>query len=408
MTNNIQLSKIDPSNDFLTFLTRRILDNKYRGVVSSQHNRYTIDNIEDILSELYEYKTKYKKPLKIRTVDISKRPMNTEEEADYAQIVSNIDDKMGRTTQDSLRKNFFPDFERMGLIVRHKIGNSIKSVEITRLGIDFIHADLMTKLLIFSKSLNNLLEGSVDLIISILTNYKFDYITEYELMFIISAVGANNTNFEITESEAVKLITSYRRLRPSQKEYMIKLLNNELQPKGQQNKTLKRDWHNWKNKNDQIFYLLTQSVFFEISQGNKLSLRGKIKLDGNNYELLQKKRSQVEKINYFNNHSIDKSLYKGYELHHIVEYSEARTPEQLKLIDNWKNMILIDGQTHNEITIDRNKINYYLYNYSIEYAKISDIMNEHVKKLEYDKNLIIDRKLNKIIKEYNSVLIDSI
>lgn len=405
--NSLDITKIDPSNKFLKFLTKRIADDKYRGVISSQQNRYKIEDVNIILTELNKYRLNKRKPLKIRTADIRKRPENTEEEFDYAEIVSNIYDKMGRTTQDSLRKNFFPDFERMGLVTRTKVRGSFKSVEITKLGIDFVEASPIDRMLIFSNYLNTLLGGSIDLIISILTNDQFKWITEYEVMFIISAIGAQNTTFNITESEAIELINSYRRLSNVQKEYLITTLNNKLRPIKDQVKNKDRDWHNWKNKNDQIFQLLKQSVFFEVNN-DKLMLRGEIVVNGTSYELVQKRRSQQEKNNYFEHHNIKKEQYKGYELHHIVEFSEIRTAEQLKMIDNWQNMILIDGQTHNEITVERGKTNYYLYNYSDEFAQISDIMKENIKKLQYDKNLIINRKLNKTIKEYNSVLIELI
>ena len=111
-------SSWDPSKKSLTYIDKRINSDKYRGMVSSQHNRYDTDTICAVL-ELMEQFAPNKSLMKIRNTDISKRPYNTPDEATYAQFVHEVNKTIGRGSQDSIRKNFFPDFDRGKLIARY-------------------------------------------------------------------------------------------------------------------------------------------------------------------------------------------------------------------------------------------------------------------------------------------------
>jgi hypothetical protein len=65
------VSTISPGNKALEFIDTRIKNEKYRGYHSSQHNRYTMEQIIDIITLLNRY-APYKKLMTIRTTDISK------------------------------------------------------------------------------------------------------------------------------------------------------------------------------------------------------------------------------------------------------------------------------------------------------------------------------------------------
>ena len=118
-----QLTSIDPSKECLKFLAKRILSNNYRGVQLSQHNRYDVNIISTMLVEMYNIVGINK--MRIRTTDLSKRPHNTPDEYIYANYVNVLMNKIGRCTQDSVRKNLFVDLHRMGLINRYDKNNQL-------------------------------------------------------------------------------------------------------------------------------------------------------------------------------------------------------------------------------------------------------------------------------------------
>ena len=76
---NNYVKNIGIGNKSLEFIDKRIGDDNYRGNVSSQHNRYTMDQFREILRLLDKYAPE-KSLMIIRTADISKRPENTKEE----------------------------------------------------------------------------------------------------------------------------------------------------------------------------------------------------------------------------------------------------------------------------------------------------------------------------------------
>src|SRR3989338_8074069 len=124
------INNINQGNKALEFVESRIKYEKYRGSRSSQHNRYIMQQVVDIL-RLFDQYAPNQKLMPIRTTDISKRPHNTAEEATYAQFCNDakektkgITSKKGIGTQDAMRKNLFPDLQRMGLIVRYDKNNN--------------------------------------------------------------------------------------------------------------------------------------------------------------------------------------------------------------------------------------------------------------------------------------------
>src|SRR3954452_3968240 len=107
------------------FLVERIESEEYRGSHLSQHNRYTFDDVIKIFDILYEFIQK--DFLIIRTTDSSKRPQNYPEEKLYSDVCKKIREVVGKGTQDSIRKNFFVDFDRMKLLESYdKEGKMLK------------------------------------------------------------------------------------------------------------------------------------------------------------------------------------------------------------------------------------------------------------------------------------------
>lgn len=358
------VSQIQPSNKALEFIDKRILDDNYRGTESSQHNRYDMAEIYDILSIMDKYSPN-KALMRIRDTDLSKRPQNTPDEAIYARFCENVKAKVGKGTQDSIRKNIFVDIHRMGLIDRYdgdkrKLdafdGGSVKYVSLSDDGMKFIKSSLLNRAYIFTKALDKLLGGYIELALSMLNERDLGQISKYEFIFFVSAVDTD-TSFSIDMNQCVELIKSYRLLSRTQQRAVIETLKQRLQPSLYSgNKTKQRDWHNWQNKIDQVYHLFKQSPYFDVSGADKdiltLSTRKVVTKAGETLDL--PKRSIAEKFAYFKAHrGITKT--SGYELHHVVPLSWSESPEQYKLFDTWKNMVYIDAYTHAKITQNRNR-----------------------------------------------------
>ena len=83
------VNNISPGNEALEFIDTRLSDDHYRGSWSSQHNRYTMDEVRKILTLLHKY-APAKSLMRIRITDISKRPKNLPDEATYARFCDEV------------------------------------------------------------------------------------------------------------------------------------------------------------------------------------------------------------------------------------------------------------------------------------------------------------------------------
>ena len=125
--------------------------------------------------------------LQIRTSDLSKRPYNIEGEEKYAELTTKISSKLGRYTQDSLRKNIFVDLHRMGLIDRFNAkkkqlnpfdNGTKKYIALTDFGIEFLQStDIFTHNLLFTRALENLMQGFGEEILHIILELESNYLT---------------------------------------------------------------------------------------------------------------------------------------------------------------------------------------------------------------------------------------
>ncbi len=401
------VSKINPGNKALEFIDYRIGCKKYRGAPSSEHNRYEMNQIIDILTLLNKY-VPNKGLMTIRTTDISKRPDNTPDEFIYARFCNEAKQKAGIGTQDAMRKNLFVDLHRMGLIERYNkykeptdpfSYQDVKYVSLSNQGLKLIKAkNILDKYFIFSKGIDNLLGGYIDTILDILRDkeYEIDTISIYEYMFFVSAIGVKY-EFSINTDKAVKLIKEYRSLTPIQRKSVIETLKTELKPrKFRGEKPNKRDFHNWKNKAAQVYYLLNQTVYFEV-QGEQLVLKeGRYSFTDTTTRL---NRSLSEKYQYFVKHKVSKT--PGFELHHVVPLAWSENVHHFKILDKWQNMVYIDAFSHAKITQNRNR-NVILRTVKDDIT-LSDYSNNTVY-LKYQKNILYKLANQKVMERYNSDL----
>ncbi len=409
------LIDINQGNKSLEFITRRIADDKYRGLHFSQHNRYDSTRIVGILKLLDQFAPSLSL-MAIRTADLSKRPENTPDEAVYARFCDAAKELSGIGTQDAMRKNLFVDLHRMGLINRFDKNkkpldpfarSSVKYVALSELGHKLITAQtILDQEFVFSKAIDTLLSGSIDMVLDILrdADYGIDSISLSEYQFFVSAIGVVDSTFNITPDEAVELIKSYRALSNIQRQAVLETLKNDLVPeKFAGNKIKKRDFHNWRNEAQQVYTLLNQTVYFE-QRGEQLVLRtGKNSFSGSESPK-RLDRSLNEKYQYFVNHKI-KDKIKGFELHHVVPLAWSESQNHFRLLDKWQNMVYIDAYSHAQITQNRNR------NVVMDFNENDMTLSDYSKNTVYLKeveNIAYDASKKVDLKGYNSELLKTI
>lgn len=379
------VSNISIGNIALEFIDERLQSDNYRGIHLSQHNRYDLKKIIDILTLLNEYAPN-QALMQIRTTDISKRPQNLPEEEAYAKFCNQAKELTNIGTQDAMRKNLFVDFARMGLINRYNANEQLnnpfqrgvtKYVALSDMGLKLIDEDLdiLSKNLILSKALNKLLGGFVEDVLKLLSDSDLKEINFDEFMLFVSAINCD-TGFEKDIHECENLIKAYRRLSRVQKNSVIDTLKTELEPKNfTGNKKQKRDYHNWANENQQIWTLFENIPFFIMEkESNKLVLISK-DTDLSTYNKSKMKRSQQAKKDYHVNHKTQKT--KGYELDHIIPLLEAESVEEFKYLDNWLNLLYIDGKTH--AIKSQSNSRYYIFSFDdkdLDTVYFSDVQSE--------------------------------
>lgn len=418
------LTKIDPTKEFLEFLGRRFQSNKYRGNHYSQHGRYDINYFWHILNEINkEMENKKLDKVQIRNRDTSKRPSIVPGEESYAIIVSNLQKIYGKTTEDSLRKQYLLEMYRMGLINRYnKNGelidpskkNTIKYISITDLGMEFLNAKtILQKQIIFQNCLDILFKGFTEKLINYLIEIgetdpknNGDYITKEEYTLFLSFLNKElEINGQIVKYDFDKLkeyIIQYRHWSTYQKENLIETIKKWATPSNfegkNKNKNDKKDWQNLINETQQVFSLLNLTAIFTVDdKSNKLTMlfnKDKFFTEKDKKTL---KRNITEKKKYFDNHNVDKQY--GYELHHIIPLLRSRSKEEYFLFDKWQNMLYIDAKTHSimsqtgskhiRLDFDENKVILTKYdNHKIELLKDNNVFYDPIHKKEMkDTNL---------------------
>lgn len=373
---------IDPNNLFLRYIVKRIQDDNYRGLHISQHNRYDLDRLIKILSGVYNVVSDkiFRVPL---GDDHGKLETSCEE---YYKIVCSVKNKAGVGTINSLKKNFFVDFQQMGLLDRFdKKSNLIpldKRVHVyyarlTERGIRLVNsASITERYKIFTDSLDVLFANEITNIAETLyySKYKDDAIGILEFMFILS------DDRSCIGEDKIDLIDSFRALKRWQQERIVTLVKQYCNPHNfVGNKTIKRDFGNWKNESQQIFTLLKNTVYFDITQN---SLRLNTGVYGIFAVAQVKQRSLGAKQDYFQKHSLKKII--NFELHHVVPFSAARNKVEFKLIDNWRNLIYLTQNKHTEIAKNRNRN-------IVMYATSKDIYFD-----DFDNNRIVAQNKNDV------------
>ena len=174
----------------------------------------------------------------------------------------------------------------------------------------------------------------------------------------------------------------------------------ELKPKNYSgSKPDKRDFNNWHNKAAQVYYLLNQTVYFEV-RGEQLALK-----EGRNSfseTATRLDRSLNEKYQYFVKQKIVKTL--GYELHHVVPLAWSENIYHFKMLDKWENMVYIDGFSHAKITQNKNR------NVVLEVIEnditLTDYSDNEIY-LKYNKNILYMPMNKETMRDYNKEMLNT-
>jgi len=332
-------------NKFLKYIFKRINREDYRGMHLSQHNRLPFDKVLQILKTIKDIVGNSK--FKIHRGDWRGRKQEGCEI--YYTIVNKLKNIIRQGTVNSLKKNIFPDLDTMGFLDRYNPKGErvsydrreiIDSVSLTKFALDFINEEKPRRQYkMYIEATEKLLESILDELFYLLYK-KFESINIYEFMFVVS-------DNKLTTQEKIDLINSYRRLKKIEKTKIVQDIIKKFKEinKKAVNKKFKRDFGNWYNESLQILNLLNQTVYFKTFEKRILMLS----ISQEALEFIAT-RSQRQKEKYFEWHNVER--VKGYHLHHICPLFYATTRKQLKLIDNFKNLIYISERTHSKILHD--------------------------------------------------------
>lgn len=345
-----ELESIARSNLFVQYIADRVAANDYRGVQCSQHNRLTFDYFSKLVSIIYSVAGRDIFNIHIGDDNGEKQPQAFV----YYEIVDRIKQSVGKGTVNSIKKNTFPDIARMGFLNRYdrrgeKVveGHSRKgiySVGLSELGVKFAEASAFEKIKLFTEGIDILTKNAASGLVELLylNDYGIDRMNILEFMYIFS-----DDRECITQNDKLSLLLDYRSLSSNEKNKIdecLKLFCNPNNRKDLNNKTLLRDYSNWKNESQQIYGLFANSTYFKV-EGEYLML------NTGNYGLFDTKanRGAKAKKEYFSKHNVSRT--SGYELHHIIPFSRAQNKKDTVFIDDFKNLIYLSEKKHEEFTL---------------------------------------------------------
>lgn len=345
----LEMRSIDPSNRFINYIVERVTKSDYRGFQCSQHNRLTFKYFSDLVDIIYSISKG-----DVFAIHVGDDNGELQPQANiYYQIVDEVNKATGKGTINSVKKNTFPDIARMGFLDRYdKNGQKINErvsrtgiyfVGLSRLGIQFAESNNFQKIKLFTDGIDVLTQNTASELVEILyfNDFGIDCIDILEYMYIFS-----DDRKEIYLNDKLDLLIEYRKLTPTQKQKVDKLLKLFCDPinrRNYQNKSLLRDYSNWKNESQQIFGLFANSTYFKVDN-NKLIL------NTGNYGLFDShvNRGEKAKSEYFKQHN--KNRTTGYQLHHIIPFSKAQNKSDAVTIDDFRNLIYLKEEKHSEFT----------------------------------------------------------
>lgn len=375
-------------NKFFEYFQHRFFDpTTYRGHHFFQHSRYTLENVKYLLIFIAENDNLIAPP---------GDRIDYEVDGKHANLAANFRPYLDLIVQykryfnkrgdqfNSLKKLMFPDMESMQLIKRERLSGGGFRITITLKGLEMIAEkndvnlqmkwarSILTKIQhispSFVESFSELLE-------------KISYVSEEELIYFVSYLDYDN----FYDSEKIALLIEYSREFKVDfvifKEEIKKLSNITLKNESLK-KTEKFDFGNFSNSTRSLWNYLQELIYFELNNEQvipKLYLRESVKYLEKEISF---RRNPKIKYEYNKEHNIAEGNDVFFDYHHIVPLFFAGSIEEKIMLDDWRNIICIDQNTHAKLT-RKNKNNIKLL--FLENLMLVDIYN-----LSDDKVLLTD------------------
>jgi hypothetical protein len=313
------------------YLEARIASDGYRGIHVAQHNRLPEAKLVALLKAIHNV---------AGTSDFEVPPgddpgtrllgFNKYYEILDAIAASEVSDLSA--TFNSLKKNHFPNFESMGLLVRE---NRARNARLTQAAVEIINAGESQRR---KKLIGDAMERMfgvpfVEDLHALLT--KIDFLSLHEFMLIAS-------DEELCREDKERLIRAYRRLKRVERLQ----LHAEMEGRCAQTMSLpkkdKRDWHNWWNEARQIVTMLATVPGFNVYNDEQVMQAGSSAVS-----LFLPTRSNQAKQDAFEWHGVEKR--DGWEMHHVYPVEYATCERDMALIDAKENLLYIPAEAHRRI-----------------------------------------------------------
>ena len=395
----------------LQFLYDRTLRDDYRGIHKLQHYRWNKEYIKIVLENLPKDKMLYH-----TQGDIYDDYKYLPQELEFCEYLAKVNKELKKInfsiSDMGMRKIVFVNLQRMGFIDRFALRKNGKIefcnierkyqyrfVKINENGLKFLNSkDIFEEQKNLGIALDNVFSGLTQDILDILNSLQPQYISISEMMFFVTYLGKIYQGKILTKDNIVEFINEFRSLKARQKvvENVVSQYCNPKNFKG--DKTNKRDFHNWKNESQTMFNNFNLMSLFEHDEKQERLLL-KTTLKG---EKIVFKRSSVIKEQYFKEHNLDKNLQ--FELHHIVPFYYAKDIDALKAIDDWKNLIYIDANSHKLFTLDKKIKNAIRLNFRDLDAVLDNLVGDEIV-LKYTDNIKYKTSLQNLLVNYNKTLL---
>lgn len=340
------------AEEFVRYLVDRISHKDYRGEHIGQQNRTHMDyeRLRAILDSIHLVEaTSPQRALWIPNGDDNPKSRSRaqtengqafQEYLDYVSIINKataVGGHKGSGTYNSVKKNWFTDMERMGLVKLNPVPGCsfFKALTLGKRGNTILAAKSFEDgYLAFSSAIDDLIGSQIlAVLIHILWNNRveFDKITLAEYQFIVSDKRPN-----VDAERKIQLIRGYRALRRKHKIFIESHINKwSVSNKG-------IDYGNWKNQAQQSFKVFNASQYFRNFNGEYLTLATH---EGDMLEAFR--RASNVRIDYLRHHGV--GPINDFEFHHVIPFSMITTKKELKDIDTWKNLIYIDSKAHKRV-----------------------------------------------------------
>ena len=335
-------------SDIRNYLFSRVRRDDYRGAHVAQHNRLPFDKAASLLSAIHGAVGEGDFPVPPGDDKGVRRPGF----AAFYQLVDEIAENLGQGTVNSVKKNHFPDFARMGFLERMGRDGSVLSPEdrrpvcAARLTATAARLALAQnpreKYRLYLEAVERLIGPKIlDELFAIL-HEDFESVSVHEFMLVLSDPGVSRT-------EKTALLKSHRRLSALHRVALRADIRAEceLLSAAAADKRGKRDYGNWHNQALEIFNLLNQTVYFKTFKKTVLML-------GFSDEALEflAARSGAAKARALRWHGIEE---RGeYDLHHIVPLETAFSRKTLGRVDDHRNLLCLRKSAHRKIPTRNN------------------------------------------------------